>query len=113
MDFYKLAIVMLLFFCCGKASAQYNPAKTDAWLDNHAAEMGGRVVLMVWQNGQVVYSHAVNAMNNNQKRARKFMARRQGTTAELNDFSSSSREPIASCSKWLSAALVMTFVDEG
>ena len=29
------------------------------------------------------------------------------------DFTATSRERIVSCSKWLSAALVMTFVDEG
>jgi CubicO group peptidase (beta-lactamase class C family) len=32
---------------------------------------------------------------------------------ELGDFSSKTQAPIASCSKWLTAALVMTFVDEG
>ena len=31
----------------------------------------------------------------------------------LQDFTSTTRERIASCSKWLSAALIMTFVDEG
>jgi len=113
MNFYKVTIIALLLLFCGKVSAQYNPAKTDAWLDDHAREMGGRVVLMVWQNGQVVYSHAVNAMNPKQKMANKFMARRQGKTADLDDFTPSMRLPIASCSKWLSAALVMTFVDEG
>ncbi len=113
MNFYKATIIILFFFFCGKVGAQYNPAKTDAWLDGHAREMGGRVILMVWRNGQVVYSHAVNAMNNKQKMSRKFMARRQGKTADLDDFTPSTRQPIASCSKWLSAALVMTFVDEG
>jgi len=32
---------------------------------------------------------------------------------EIGDFTSKSQAPIASCSKWLTAALVMTFVDEG
>ena len=32
---------------------------------------------------------------------------------ELGDFTSKTQAPIASCSKWLTAALVMTFVDEG
>jgi CubicO group peptidase (beta-lactamase class C family) len=113
MNFCKATIVVLLFFFCGSVSAQYNPAKTGAWLDEHVREMGGRVILMVWQNGQVVYSHSVNAMNTRQKMANRFMARRQGKTADLDDFTPSSRIPIASCSKWLSAALVMTFVDEG
>ena len=32
---------------------------------------------------------------------------------ETGDFNSKTQAPIASCSKWLTAALVMTFVDEG
>src|SRR5215470_17699460 len=32
---------------------------------------------------------------------------------ELGDFNSKTQAPIASCSKWITAALVMTFVDEG
>ena len=31
----------------------------------------------------------------------------------IRDFNDTVKAPIASCSKWLSAALVMTFVDEG
>lgn len=45
----------------------------------------------------------------------KFIAKRQGKDPEelMQDFTFTTRERIASCSKWLSAALVMTFVDEG
>jgi CubicO group peptidase (beta-lactamase class C family) len=32
---------------------------------------------------------------------------------ELGEFNSKTQAPVASCSKWLTAALVMTFVDEG
>lgn len=32
---------------------------------------------------------------------------------ELGEFNSKTQAPIASCSKWLTAALVMTFIDEG
>ena len=32
---------------------------------------------------------------------------------ELGEFTSKTQAPIASCSKWLTAALVMTFIDEG
>jgi CubicO group peptidase (beta-lactamase class C family) len=54
-------------------------------------------------------------MNNRQKAIGKFIARRQGKDPDevLRDFSSTTKERIASCSKWLSAALVMSFVDEG
>jgi len=113
MNFYKVLIVVLLFFCFGRVNAQYEPAKTDAWLADHVGEMGGRVILMVWQNGRVVYSHGVNAMSARQKMAHEIAAKKQGRTANLDDYNSATRQPIASCSKWLSAALVMTFVDEG
>lgn len=45
----------------------------------------------------------------------KMIARRQGKDAGevLQDLKEDTRINIASCSKWLSAALVMTFVDEG
>jgi CubicO group peptidase (beta-lactamase class C family) len=103
---------MLLFFC-GKVNAQYAVAKTDDWLAANVPEMGGRVILMVWQNGKVVYSHAVNNMSRRQKMIDAMVAQRNGKTADYGDFTPSKRLAIASCSKWLSAALVMTFVDEG
>ena len=45
----------------------------------------------------------------------KFIAKRQGKDPDelLKDYDFTTRTAIASCSKWLSAALVMTFVDEG
>ena len=45
----------------------------------------------------------------------KFIAKRQGKDASqmTEDLEPASRLRIASCSKWLSAGLVMTFVDEG
>jgi CubicO group peptidase (beta-lactamase class C family) len=75
--------------------------------------MGGRAILVIYKNGQVVYTHSVNEMNLRQKMTNKYFARKQGKTADLDDYTPSTRQPIASCSKWLSAALIMTFVDEG
>jgi CubicO group peptidase (beta-lactamase class C family) len=56
---------------------------------------------------------SVNDMSRRQKMVNKFISRRQGKEADLDDYTIETRQPIASCSKWLSAALVMTFVDEG
>jgi CubicO group peptidase (beta-lactamase class C family) len=113
MNAFKILFLLIVFFFCQDINAQYAPAKTDAWLETNAPEMGGRVILMVWQNGNIVYSHTVNAMTVKQKFADRMIARRQGKTADLENFTPSTRLAIASCSKWLSAALVMTFVDEG
>jgi CubicO group peptidase (beta-lactamase class C family) len=97
----------------GKANAQHDFKKIDAWLDTHTSEMGGRSYLMIYQNGQVVYSHGVSQMGRIQKAINQMAAQKQGKTADLSDYTATKRQPIASCSKWLSAALVMTFVDEG
>jgi len=85
----------------------------DDWLGEHAREMGGRVILVICKDGKLVYHHSVNEMTAEQKMLNRFVARQQGKQADLSDYTISSRQPIASCSKWLSAALVMTFVDEG
>lgn len=108
---FVLAFTIVLL--TGKAHAQQTFAKVDAWLNAHTSEMGGRSYLMIYQNGRVVYSHGVSQMNQRQKMLNQFIAKRQGKTADLDDYTASMRQPIASCSKWLSAALVMTFIDEG
>jgi CubicO group peptidase (beta-lactamase class C family) len=95
------------------AFAQHDFKKVDAWLDANAANMGGRVILMVYKNGNVVYTHTANHMNGMQKMMVNYLAKKQGQTPNLADYSITTRQPIASCSKWLSAALVMTFIDEG
>jgi len=111
----KKLIILALLFCTGlsRVNAQQDFKKIDAWLEKNAAAMGGRVILMVYHDGKIVYTHSVNKMNMRQKIAGRLMAKRQGQTPDMDDYTPSSRQPIASCSKWLSAALVMTFVDEG
>ena len=94
------------------ASAQ-NFSAVDDWLQDNIRDLGGRALLMVHKDGNLVYTKAVNEMSRRQKAVGKFIARRQGKDANLDDFTTTTRLPIASCSKWLSAALVMSFVDEG
>jgi CubicO group peptidase (beta-lactamase class C family) len=78
-------------------------------------ELGGRAVMLIYKEGRLIYSKSENDMNRRQKAVGKFIARRQGKDAEeaLQDFTTTTKERIASCSKWLSAALVMTFIDDG
>ncbi|AYL98143.1 serine hydrolase domain-containing protein [Mucilaginibacter celer] len=106
-------ILSIIISCAIKAHAQANFNQVDIWLKNNAAEMGGRVVLVVYKDGKLIYNHAENNMSIKQKFVTRMIARKQGKKADLDDFSSTSKVAIASCSKWLSAALVMTFVDEG
>lgn len=107
--------ILAIFFALlnTKATAQHDFKKVDEWLKNNTPEMGGRSVLMVYHNGSIIYSRAVNAMSTKQKFITRMIANRTGKTADLEDYSPSKRQAIASCSKWLSAALVMTFIDDG
>lgn len=95
--------------------AYYDFSKVDGWLADNIKELGGRAVILVEKDGQPIYSQSLNQMNGRQKAVGKFIAKRQGKdVAEvLQDFTTTTKERIASCSKWLSAALVMTFVDDG
>ena len=95
------------------AVTQERFGKVDDWLTDNVKEMGGRAILLVYKDGKVVYEKSVNDMSRRQKMVNKYIAKRQGRSADLEDYTMQSRQPVASCSKWFSAALVMTFVDEG
>jgi CubicO group peptidase (beta-lactamase class C family) len=104
-----------LFILCFSTSSQSQPnfTRLDEWMDANAKDMGGRTILVVYKDGKIIYNKSVSEMNQRQKSLIKYVARKQGTEAHLKQYGLDSRQMIASCSKWLSAALVMTFVDEG
>jgi CubicO group peptidase (beta-lactamase class C family) len=106
-------MLFLLFFQV--ANAQKDFSKVDDWLNNHKKDLGGRAVLMVFANNQIVYEQTLNDMSRKQKLVAKIVARKTGQSkADMTkDFDADSRQRIASCSKWLTAALCMSFVDEG
>lgn len=116
-NFMKSALgffaILLLTVSSISTNAQNKFSKLDNWLTDNVSEMGGRAILMVYKDGKVVYSHAENDLSTRQKRIGKFVAKRQGKEANLDDYTPTTKQAIASCSKWLSAALVMTFIDEG
>jgi CubicO group peptidase (beta-lactamase class C family) len=87
----------------------------DRWLQDNLVQIGGRAVLMIYKDGKIVYSQSQNNLNRRQKMAGRFIANKSHIEASevLQDFGPATRQMIASCSKWYSAALVMTFVDEG
>jgi len=110
---FSLLIAYLLLFQSSYAQGKFG--KADNWLKDNVEDLGGRAVLMVYKDGHIIYSKAENDISRRQKRVATWFADRQGKNSEeyLQDLSPVSRLRIASCSKWLSAALVMTFVDEG
>lgn len=111
----KFSLLLYFMLILQAANAQKDFGKVDSWLNNNLEELGGRAVLLIYKDGKVVYNHSENGITRRQKMVARFIANRQGTdqSALTEDLNPSSRLRIASCSKWLSAALVMTFVDGG
>jgi CubicO group peptidase (beta-lactamase class C family) len=103
--------VLLGFFLHSKAQGDFH--QVDEWLKTNTPVMGGRSVLLVYKDGKVVYTGIENEQSSRQKRLGKFMARRRGVEANNGDYTTTTQQLIASCSKWYSAALVMSFVDDG
>lgn len=77
----------LLFF--QPAFSQYNWSELDNELAAKQKLLGQDLVAMIWKGDSLVYKK------------------------EMGSFNSKTQAPIASCSKWLTAALVMQLVDEG
>ena len=69
--------------------AQPSWAELDKALQDKQKLLGNNVVVMLWNKDSMLYKK------------------------EMGEFNSKTQAPIASCSKWLTAALVMQFVDEG
>jgi CubicO group peptidase (beta-lactamase class C family) len=69
--------------------SQYNFTELDKKLEEKKALFGGDMVALVMKGDSLIYKK------------------------EMGDFNTKTQAPIASCSKWLTAALVMILVDEG
>lgn len=87
-----VGILLPLAFLLGFLQAsfsQYHFSEVTRQLEDHKKKLGGNICAMIWKDGKMLYQEQIGNMA-----ADKVI-------------------PIASCSKWLSAALVMTFVDDG
>ena len=86
----KSSLVAVFLLLLQTAFAQYNWSNLDSELQAKQKLLGTDVVVMLWKKGDtLIYKK------------------------EMGTFNSKTSAPIASCSKWLTAALVMQFVDEG
>ena len=83
----SLGLIFLLFFQASQA--QYNFTSLDQLVDASKKDLGGGAMVLLYKDGKLVYQKAVG------------------------EFTVKTQAPIASCSKWLTAALVMSFVDQG
>lgn len=91
----KVALALSSLLILQPLYAQQKFGDLDAILQQKQKLLGKDFVVMLWGNG---------------------LDKKDDTLVykkELGEFNSKTQAPIASCSKWLTAALVMTFVDEG
>ncbi len=90
-------------------------AKITKWVNDNLPDLGGRAVLMVYKDGKMLYAQPFNNLSKKQENRQKLKAKITGADEEvlLQDYTLITRERIASCSKWLTAALAMTYIDEG
>ncbi len=109
----KVCIFLIFISLAGAGFSQSGFAALDAWMEANTKQMGGRAILVIYKDGQIIYNKSVSGMNRRQIKLNTYVAGKLGVEADLDSFTLNSRQLVASCSKWLSAALVMSFVDEG
>lgn len=85
----KVISLSLFLLILQPAFSQYNWSELDKKLDENQQLLGNNVVCLLWKGDSLIYKK------------------------EMGGFNSKTQAPIASCSKWFTAALVMQFVDEG
>jgi CubicO group peptidase (beta-lactamase class C family) len=108
----SITLIFLLFLQITKAQ---DTSKITKWVNDNLPDLGGRAVMMVYKDGKMVYAQAFNNLSKKQENRAKLKAKITGADEEvlLQDYTLTTRERIASCSKWLTAALAMTYIDEG
>jgi len=105
----KVTVILILLlilqpsFAQSKSTQQKFDDLEDVLLQKQKL-LGKDFVVMLWSKGTLLGSPG----GPSEKKNDTVIYRK-----ELGEFNSKTQAPIASCSKWLTAALVMTFVDEG
>ena len=109
----SFVIALLLFYQVGSGQTNFKPV--EDWVKTNLNDLGGRAVVMIFKDGNIIYNQSFNKTGLRQKLGAKMIARKTGKDIDelMADYDENTRIGLASCSKWLSAALVMTFVDEG
>lgn len=108
----RTTLIFLLFFQMGFAQQDFT--KVSGWVNENLPDLGGRAVLMIYKDGKLVYNQAFNKLSKQQQNRAKIKSKITGADEEtlLQDYTSTTRERVASCSKWYTAALAMTYIDE-
>lgn len=92
----KVTCLLISLLLLQTAFGQKTFSDIDDFLQQRQKTLGGNFVVMIWARG-------ASPGKNDTLVYKK----------EMGEFNSKTQAPIASCSKWLTAALVMMFVDEG
>lgn len=85
----KVSLGLIFLSILQVSQAQYNFSSLDQLVDASKKDLGGGAIVMLYKDGKVVYQKTIG------------------------EFTAKTQAPIASSSKWLTAALVMSFVDQG
>lgn len=86
----KVSTVLIFMLFFQSVMAQTDFSELDRKLESAKKELGGFVVTLIYKDGKIIYQKAIGA-----------------------EFNVKSQMPIAASSNWLTAALVMSFVDQG
>jgi CubicO group peptidase (beta-lactamase class C family) len=86
----KFTAVLSFMLICLTVRSQYNFSGVDSFLLSNQKTLGNDIAAIIYKDDKIIYQKALG-----------------------EEFNIKTRAPIASASKWLTAALVMTFVDEG
>lgn len=86
----KFSLFLFFLLLLQSAHAQYDFSSVDQLLEKNKKLLGNNIVALVWKDGKIIYQKEI------------------GT-----DFTAKTQAPVASCSKWLTAATIMTLVDQG
>lgn len=85
----KCTLALGLLLVCLVGKAQYDFTSVDNLLAKNQKALGNDLMAMIYKDGKIIYQKS------------------------MGDFTIKTQAPVLSSSNWLTAALVMTFVDEG
>lgn len=85
----KFSPILAFMLFCLNTTAQYDFNDVDNYLKMNQKTLGSDLAALVYKDGKIIYQK------------------------EMGEFTIKTRTAIASCSKWLTTAMIMTFVDEG
>jgi len=86
----KFTSIIYFLLICLAAKSQYNFSEVDKFLTTNQKALDNDAAVMILKDDKIIYQKAMG-----------------------EEFALKTKVPVVACSQWLTAALVMTFVDEG